>query len=338
MTGIFLLTAVLGATTQIDAVAVETDGADAKSLGLVSAYRNVAMMPLSSLGSTGDVLQAIERVLVGEVGKLLGGRLIKPEDLPQAGDPARVGFLECDGVVGCLVEVVGGLGWDAFVVGNIAGLGGDRVLNIKLIDVRTGGEVRRASAEVTGEETELIKQMRRAAVTLLAPDLLVGTLDLQCPQPEVEILIDGKLAGTTPMKNTKVEVPVGRHAVEAKGEGLVPFSTLVDVAYGEMAKVNIALPRNTVFVGGETPFRSRWWTWAIASAGVIAVGLGGYFNYLQADTVRKIESRAKKGTLTSERADLYDESESHWSRARVFYGVGGALLGGVTVLFTIDLL
>jgi len=325
------------APSEVHATAVDTAAAPRK-LGLVSAYRALAMMPLSSLGSTEEASQAIERVLVGEFKKLLGDRLIAPNELLSRGDVARGAFLECEGLVVCLVEVIGGLGWDAFVVGNIAGLGNDQVINLKLIDVRTGGEVRRASEPVSGDETQLIAKMRKAAVTLLAPELLVGTLDVRCPQANVRILVDGVLAGTTPLAGSRIEVPVGRHAIEANGEGLVPFSKLVDVQYDESVTLSIELPSNALYVGGSALFRQQWWTWALAGTGGLVTGVGGYFNYLQTTTVDRIERRAKAGTLTQEHADLFDEEKANWRRALTFYGVGGTMLLSVGVLYLVDLL
>jgi hypothetical protein len=331
------LSIALSAGTQIEAVDVSAAAPPPVDIGVKSAYRVVAMMPLSSLGSTDDVSEAIERVLVGEMKQLLGDRLVTPDKLLERGADASGAFMECEGVVVCLVEVVGGLGWDAFVVGNIAGLGDARVINLKLIDVRTGGEVRRARTATSGEENEMISQMRKAAVTLLAPELLVGTVDLQIAQPDIKILVDGQVVGTTPLKNSRVQLPVGPHAVEASGEGRVPFSTLVDLSYGEIKTVEIVLPDNTVYVGGSTPFRARWWTWTVLGGGVVSAGLGGFFNALQADTVSKINARAEAGTLTIEHRDLFRQEQEQWITAVVFYAVGGALVGTVAVLLGIDL-
>src|SRR5690606_11816315 len=156
---------------------------------------------------------------------------------------------------------------------------------LKLFDVRTGSEVRRATEGASGDEGTLIDQMRRAAVNLLAPDMLVGAVDLRCDHTGVKIAVDGQLVGITPLANTKVEVGAGGHAAEAKADGRVTLYAFVDVAYGETKAVEIVLPDNTVFVGGDAPFRARWWTWTVAGAGAIAAGLGGFFNYLQIDTV-----------------------------------------------------
>lgn len=318
-------------------LAAPADLPSSEQLGFVKSYKRVAMMPLSSLGSTDEVVQAIQQVLVAEVENILKGRLVKPDALLSQGAAAKEGFAACEGVVTCLVEVFGGLGWDAFVVGNVAGLGEDRIIILKLFDVRTGSEVRRATEGASGDEKTLIDQMRRAAVNLLAPDMLVGAVDLQCDQPGVKIAVDGQVIGTTPLANARLQVGVGRHAIEASADGRVPFSQFVEVAYGETKTVEIVLPDNTVFVGGDTPFRARWWTWTLAGAGVVVAGLGGFFNYLQVDTVNGINARANNGTLTIDQRDLFRREEEYWLTAVTLYAVGGAVLTTVGILLGIDL-
>jgi hypothetical protein len=208
---------------------------------------------------------------------------------------------------------------------------------LKLIEPRSGGEVRRASEKATGDERQLIVQMRKAAVTLLAPELFVGTLELAANQPGLTILVDGRHVGTTPLVSPLLEVAAGRHAIEASGEGLVPFSSMVEVAYGERVPLTILLPENTVFVGGATPFRNRWYTWAIAGAGAIGLAMGGYFNYQHVQTKNEIEARAGDETLTQDHAGLNNDRLSQLKSARVFYGIGGGLLGTVGVLLVVDL-
>ncbi len=300
-------------------------------------YRTIALMPLSSLGSTDEAVGAIQRVLVGEFQKVLGKRLITPQQLVSQSPEVRAGVEQCAGVVACLNEVMGGMGWDAFVVGNVAGLGEDRVINLKLIDVDTGSEVRRTAEKAAGAESQLISYMRKAAVQLVAPELFVGSIEIVTQQTGVQITLNGELVGTTPLKSTRLEVPAGRHALEATAEGYVPFSSMVSLAYGETKQVTIELPLSTAFVGGATPFRHRWYTWAITGAGVIGLGLGGYFNYLHVDTVNKINDRAKDNELTAANADLYEQQADNWHRALYFYGGGGALALTAGVLLSLDL-
>ncbi len=297
-------------------------------------YRQVAIMPLSSLGSTDEAVAAIERVLHGELEKLIGERLIDADELRTRYPEVNAQLSQCDELLDCYQEVFGAYGWGAFIVGNIAGLGDDRVINIKLIDVRTGKEVRRAAEKANGDERQLISRMRKAAVGVLAPELFVGSLKVSATQPGVQVLVDGKLVGTVPLASPTLALAAGRHAVEARGDGLVPFSSMVDIAYGETASLTILLPENSAFVGGDTPFRARWWPWTIAAAGAVAAGVGGVFNYLHYKAARDFE----KDHNSPDDVKALRQEKQNWRTATYFYGAGGGLVGGVGVLFVVDLL
>jgi hypothetical protein len=318
----------------------------------VPEYSAIAMLPISSLGSTEEAMASIARVLAGELGKLAGEpaqlasrrpvitgpRLVTADRLEQSYPRIWKDLLRCDFVTDCALEVLGAHGWDAFIVGNIAGLGDERVINLKLIDVRSGTERRRASEKASGDESELIKQMRKAAVLLLAPELFTGTLEIHAAQPGVQIIIDGQMQGTTPLAQPRFEVLAGKHAVEATGEGLVPFESLVEVAYGEVVPLNVMLPENTVFVGGDAPFRARWWTWTLAAAGAASGGLGGYFYYQHTQTADRISKRAERGTLTHADTDMVDAWDRDYKVATGLFAAGGLLVTTVGTLLVIDLL
>ncbi len=100
--------------------------------------------------------------------------------------------------------------------------------------------------------------MRRAAVRLVAPERLLGTLVIEARQSGVHVLVDGLSLGVMPLEQPELALPVGRHAVEASRPGWVPYSTIVDLAYEQTLTVELDLPASTVWVGGETPFRHRW--------------------------------------------------------------------------------
>ncbi len=300
-------------------------------------YREVALMPISGLGSTGEAVQAVERVLTAEVEKLLGPRLFTYNELAGKNRRMKEQLDGCDLGLECFTEIFGAHAWQAFIVGNISGLGDERVINLRLIEPAQGGEVRRASEKASGDERELIVQMRKAAVSLLAPELFVGTLELSATQPGLRIVIDGELVGTTPLPSPRLEVPVGRHAIEASGDGLVPFSSMLDIAYGEVVPLTVLLPENQLFVGGDTPFRARWYTWALAGAGVIGLSLAGYFHYESYDSARTIEDLYRHKALRHDHASLNDDRLSQLKTARAFYGIGGALVGTTGVLLLIDL-
>ena len=299
-------------------------------------YQKIVLMELSSLGSTNDAVRTIEQILIGEMRKLLGDKLYLYSDLLAQGTEVENALDECQGNKDCLAEVVGALGWDAFVVGNIAGLGESRVINIKLIDAHNGKEIRRASEKASGDESQLVTNMRKGAVFIIAPERFVGTLEIITKQKGVEILIDGESRGVTPLENPRFKIKAGSRALEARRDGLVPYSSIVKLGYGEIKQIHIKLAESTAVMGADTPFRHRWWSWALAGAGVVATGLGGYFNYLHSDTVDLVNQRAAEGSFTAADLDLIDDSEADWSRAKTFYSVGGAMIGGVGILFVVD--
>jgi len=307
-----------------------------KNIDSFAHLQKIALMPLTSLGSTDALSTSIERIFVGELERLLDSRLIIFKSRDRA-PKLRRALETCQGRAECINEVVGGLGFDAFIVGNITGLGNSRVVNLKLIDVRSGETLQRAAEKASGDESELIGYMRKAAVQLVAPEKFLGTLEIVAEQPSIQILVDGALIGTTPLESNKIRVPAGRCALEATGAGLVRFSKIIDIPYDDSVTVSINLPTNDVFVGGQTPYRNRWWTWALVGAGALGVGMGAYFNQLHIDSVHTIESRAATGTLDENSAGLYNDARAEWKRSISFYTAGGLLLSSAGILLVIDL-
>lgn len=299
--------------------------------------REILLGPLSSFGSTGEAVEAIERVYVSEFEKLLGPQLRTTDELSALGPAVAEAVADCGATPPCLLEVAAAVGFDSVITGNLTGLGDERVIDLRHLSAVSGEELGRQSVQASGDERELIVQIRGAAVKLLAPERYVGTVAFDVKQTGVRVVVDGQLVGITPLPRAQLDLRVGRHAIEASGEGLVPFSEMVEVRYGELRSVTIDLPQNTVFVGGDTPYYARWWTWAIAGAGATGLGLGGYFGYLHQDTVAEIEDRVGAGTLTGEDAFLYQDQDEQRRRALIFYGVGGALTLTAATLLSLDL-
>lgn len=306
-------------------------------------YEQVVMMPLSSLGSAEQARRAVQQILVREVRKLLQQRLLAPKQLAERHPRIATLTASCRGDVGCLLEVVGARGLDGLMVGNVAGLGENRAINLKLYDVTEADVVRTTSEKASGEEKELIRRIRKAAVEILAPARYTGTLVLDAKQPQVQISLDGKLLGTTPLAESRYAVPVGQHAIEATGDGRVPFESMIEIAYGETKPITIRLPKNQLLVGGDTPYYARWWTWVLAGVGVVGLGLGSYFNVQQQQAAADIAGAADacvSGTSNCALqlgGDLYAREQQQRQLAQVFYGLGGGLLGGTGVLLSFDL-
>jgi hypothetical protein len=293
----------------------------------------MGMQPLTSLGLSDEVVRPIEDVLVGEMRKLLGDRLVPI----RSNTDAVARFSRCGGVLACLVDEARNIGWHQMVIGNVAGLGDERVVLLKLVDVDRGHSVRRALSPATGDSGELVQKMRATAVQLVAPERYVGSIRLRAPQHGVRIIVDGEPVGVGPLHSV-VEVTVGRHAIEAAGDGLVPLATVAVVTYEGLTPVDIELADSSVFASSSTPFRNRWWTWAMAAVGVASVSAGVYFNVQHLDTSHKIDALVDAGRHDYRAASLHRDQSQQWTAAAILYGSGGALLAGSGLLLTFDFL
>ena len=100
----------------------------------------IAVLPLTALGSTADAAHAVERVLHVELEKLVGERVRYAAALRAKGAQVERALERCDGAPACIAEVVGAIGWETFLVGNVAGLGDARVITLRLYDARSGSE------------------------------------------------------------------------------------------------------------------------------------------------------------------------------------------------------
>ncbi|MBI5507764.1 MAG: hypothetical protein HY903_03310 [Deltaproteobacteria bacterium] len=335
------LSLLISMTASIVANGATASGPEATAVtptALAPPSAEVVLMPLTSLGSTEQSLAAVEGVLAAELAKLASARFATAASLAAADPELAAGLVACDGVVSCLVDLLRTRKLTALVVGNVAGLGDHLVLNLKLIDVTSGAERRRAREEMSGGDRELIKPMRRAAVMLLAPERLTGELEVRATQVGVRLFIDGDKVATAPLAASRFALLAGRHAVEAKGDGLVPMSTMVDIAYDEVSTLDVLLPPNTLFIKGGTPFRAQWWTWVVGGAGVASLGVaGGYYrqHYLAA---AEIERRAAAGSLDANDSSLRRAWQKDLQRARIAASLGAALVLSTGVLWLVDLL
>ncbi len=103
--------------------------------------------------------------------------------------------------------------------------------------------------------------------TLLERQL--GTIEVHCDQPGVEVRLDGVRLPSCPMTHRQRVIP-GPHSVGARGPGLVPSTHSPVVVGGAVERLDLRL-------GAPVP-RTRWaaWKpWAVAGASLLVAGLGG---------------------------------------------------------------
>lgn len=204
--------------------------------------RRVVVYPLRNLGVEEDVASSLLGFLRAEVAKLPG---VAAVDLAKRG--ALVGA-NCRGEPRCLAAAGSRLGADEVVWGTVAGVGEAYSIDLKRIAVRSAREVARVTETLTGERERLIDHVRAAAYKLLLPRHYVGTIELDIAEPGVEVFLDGKSAGTSPLRGPIANVAPGKHALKFVKVGFADLDRFVDVRFARATVVRVDL-RNDVVAG-----------------------------------------------------------------------------------------
>jgi len=193
----------------------------------------------------------------------------------------------CTGEVGCLVTVGKLLGVDRVISGNVGGLAGSYVVNLKIVDVKASKELRRIQEPISGSPDQLIDAVRVAAYGLVAPERLRGALTVLADQPAATIQLSGKPVGKTPLP-TLHGLAVGTYILRASKEGYTDVVQRVQVRFQKTAQVVVKLqaPKTASGAGEQArpravdrpyPWYTRWWFWT--AVGVAAVGIGVGLGY-----------------------------------------------------------
>jgi hypothetical protein len=207
-----------------------------------SSKRRVVVYPLRNLGVEEDVASSLLGFLRAEVAKLPG---VAAVDLAKRG--ALVGA-NCRGEPKCLAAAGSKLGADEVVWGTVAGVGEAYSIDLKRIAVRSAREVARVTETLTGEREGLIDHVRAAAYKLLLPRSYVGTIELDIAEPGVEVFLDGKSSGTSPLRGPIANVAPGKHALKFVKVGFADLDRFVDVRFARATVVRVDL-RNDVITG-----------------------------------------------------------------------------------------
>ena len=178
------------------------------------------------------------------------------------------------------------LGVDYVVTGTVGSLGDNYVLNIKAVEVATGKSQKIQSPPLKGTPDELIEGVRVAAYSLLAPDQLHGSLQVQSDLVGANVTLDGKPVGHTPLANQGViaKLALGKHKLHVEAKDYAPFDDDVEVHFQKVSPVVVRLVGTSETIGtGRTvvvdphPIYTR--TWFIVGAGVVLVGLAALIGY-----------------------------------------------------------
>jgi len=203
------------------------------------AGKSVVFWELKSLGVDEDIATGVSRVLAAEIGRVEGFELIPDERIRQALS-GHEELLGCQGELGCLVQLGEATSADSVIYGVLGILGDVFSLDMKLVDVASGMEIRRVAQTWSGETDSLIEVMRQVATRLLRPEAYRGHIDLRVDRSGVTIFVDGQDMGRTPLKEPLRLTP-GRHALKLEAPGYKDFEKFVDVPFGRTVPLTVAL-------------------------------------------------------------------------------------------------
>ena len=250
--------------------------------------QKVAIWRIDPLGGLApDVVASLESLLTQELGRLCTE--IVPSAKTLALQRRSRKFRSCQGADYCL----GGLGRylraKYVVSGNLASLGQNYVVTLKLVDSRTKKSIRRISQPLSGQKEQLIEAVRVAAYRLLAPHRLLGSLQVVVNLAGAKIFLDGRAVGTSPLKSPLTNLKVRTHILKITHPTHLDFSKRVQVRFQKttIVRVNMVKPKTVPVPKGPTgtvirnrpvPFYGKWWFWtAVTVAGAVIGATVGFF-------------------------------------------------------------
>ena len=160
-----------------------------------------------------------------------------------------------------------------------------------------------------------------------------------------ELLVNDEVRGRSPLA-VPVVLGAGHYLVVARAPGYRNARVEFDLGGGQDREVTLtleplestapppppAVPRvPTTPPPVSEPWYTDWVGWTVAGAGVVAVGIGGYFLWAASDS----ETRRDGTADLSEAHNLDNDAQQDWVIGGVLVGVGGAALIAGTVLLAV---
>ena len=208
----------------------------------------------------------------------------------------------------------------------------------------------------------LLSGLRAAAVKLLSPEHYIGALEVETGVDGAQVLVDGKVLGTTPIAGTIVGLAPGQHALRLTKAGFADFEKFIDVKFDQTTVVQVDLAQRTVrgvmfregalaapvshkgtpvvvvTESGSPRNPKRIWAWraVYATIRLAVVGLG-------TGLVSQVERNAVSGTArplaASQEASVSTQislGNAFGATADVAWGLAGAGLITAGILFAIS--
>jgi len=245
----------------------------------------LAIFRVDPLGVDPQIVARLEGLMRIELGRLADATLPTPRRVRELVKHYPE-LQNCTGEVRCLVQVGELLGVARVISGNVGGLAGSYVVNLKIVDVRSRKEQRRIQEPISGDPDQLIEAVRVAAYGLVAPQRLRGAVEILADQPAADVYLDGQHLGRTPLPTVHA-LRVGDHVLRVAKEGYTDVVQQVQVRFQKTAQVVVTLQPPKVAAGQGRkppprverpyPWYTQWWFWTVV--GVAAVGVGAGLGY-----------------------------------------------------------
>jgi hypothetical protein len=248
--------------------------------------RGLAIFRIDPLGVDPQIVGRLEGLLRIELSRLADATLPGQEAIAEA-LTRRPELRNCTGEVGCLVTVGRLLGVERVISGNVGGLAGSYVVNLKIVDVKERKELRRIQEPISGRPDQLIEAVRIAAYGLVAPERLRGALTVLADQPGATIHLNGKPVGKTPVRTIR-GLPVGTYILRVSKPGYTDIVRNIRVPFQKIAQIVVKLQAAGAKDGGGKrpavaavkrpyPWYTRWWFWTVVGVAAAGIGVGlGY--------------------------------------------------------------
>ena len=255
------------------------DAADAKPADDAKAgpRKLVAVLDLKVEGDAQALANALGTVMASEISSRAGYKAVSRNELKALlAHTADAAMLGCDSpncaadiakLADANLVITGTLGQ---VIGGEAGPSGKAlVLTLSLIDPTGPAVVQRVDVTWRGDPEELVTVMPPTLDRLFdgsAAASYLGGVEIFAPEG-VTLSVDGKEAGTSPLKAPLQGLAIGVHTIEASSSGYVPLKKDVVVSRGETTVTRLLLE--------EEPYYTQWWFWTAVGGGAAVAIAGG---------------------------------------------------------------
>jgi len=204
--------------------------------------KKVAVWQLRTLGLDESRARRVDYELNRAFGRLRGFSLLPAEKVQIRLKKKRVA---ADATA---VKVARVLRVNWLLTGTLGGLGDQISLDLRLLDGRTGEQVRQAAVNLPLATAERRSALDEILVRLLDPTRWVGSLALDVTVEGAEVHLDGKRVATAPLEEPISGLAPGKHILRITRKGYDDFSKFVLIRYNQVARLKVDL-KNAMVVG-----------------------------------------------------------------------------------------